>query len=63
MTSVWSKIYIALGSEVYQTPFKVPTSEKEMMKIPDVMNQDIPIGGKFMNYGINYGKYFKINYI
>ena len=29
------EIYIASSSEVYQTPFKVPTDENEMMKIPD----------------------------
>ncbi len=57
------EIYIASSSEVYQTPFKVPTSEKEMMKIPDVMNPRYSYGGgKILSelVGINYGrKYFK----
>ena len=29
------------SSEVYQTPNKIPTSEQEMIKIPDIYNQDI----------------------
>ena len=57
------EIYIASSSEVYQTPFKVPTDENEMMKIPDVMNPRYSYGGgKILSelVGINYGrKYFK----
>lgn len=57
------EIYIASSSEVYQTPFKVPTDENEMMKIPNVMNPRYSYGGgKILSelVGINYGrKYFK----
>lgn len=33
-----SKFYISSSSEVYQTPNKLPTNEKEIMKVPDAYN-------------------------
>jgi len=57
------EIFIASSSEVYQTPYKVPTDEKEMLKIPDIHNPRYSYGGgKILAelMGINYGKkYFK----
>ena len=32
------ELYLASSSEVYQTPIKVPTDEKETLKIPNVFN-------------------------
>ena len=32
------ELYLASSSEVYQTPTKVPTDEKESLKIPDIYN-------------------------
>ena len=31
------ELYLASSSEVYQTPNKVPTDEKEILKIPDIL--------------------------
>ena len=57
------ELYIASSSEVYQTPIKVPTNEKEMLKIPDIYNPRYSYGGgKIISelLGIHYGKkYFK----
>ncbi len=57
------EIYLASSSEVYQTPSSVPTSEKEMLKVPDIYNPRFSYGtGKILTevMGVNYGKkYFK----
>ena len=57
------EIYLASSSEVYQTPLKIPTSEKEMLKIPDIYNPRYSYGGgKILTelMGVHYGKkYFK----
>ncbi len=37
--------YISSSSEVYQTPFKIPTDENEMMKVPDAYNPRFSYGG------------------
>lgn len=39
------EFYLASSSEVYQTPLKIPTDEKEMLKIPDVHNPRYSYGG------------------
>jgi len=58
-----NEIFLASSSEVYQTPFKTPTDEKEMLKIPDIYNPRYSYGGgKILTelMGINYGrKFFK----
>ena len=57
------EIYLASSSEVYQTPLKIPTSEREMLKIPDIYNPRYSYGGgKILTelMGVHYGKkYFK----
>jgi nucleoside-diphosphate-sugar epimerase len=57
------ELYLASSSEVYQTPIKIPTDEKEMLKIPDINNPRYSYGGgKILTelMGIHYGKkYFK----
>ena len=57
------ELYLASSSEVYQTPLKTPTSENEMLKVPDVYNPRYSYGaGKILTevMGINYGrKYFE----
>ena len=57
------ELYLASSSEVYQTPRKIPTSENEMLKVPDVYNARYSYGtGKILTevMGINYGrKFFK----
>ena len=57
------ELYIASSSEVYQTPFKIPTKENEMLKIPDIYNPRYSYGGgKIISelVGVHYGKkYFK----
>ena len=57
------ELYIASSSEVYQTPFTIPTKESEMLKIPDIYNPRYSYGGgKIISelLGIHYGKkYFK----
>ena len=54
---------MASSSEVYQTPNKIPTDEKESLKIPDIFNsRNSYSGGKILTelMGIHYGKkYFK----
>ena len=39
------EFYLASSSEVYQTPSKIPTNEKEMLKIPDIFNPRYSYGG------------------
>jgi nucleoside-diphosphate-sugar epimerase len=57
------ELYLASTSEVYQTPEKIPTDEKETLKIPDIHNPRYSYaGGKILTelMGIHYGKkYFK----
>ena len=57
------ELYLASSSEVYQTPNKVPTDEKESLKIPNIFNPRYSYGGgKILTelMGIHYGKkYFK----
>jgi len=57
------ELYLASSSEVYQTPDKIPTDEKEALKIPDIFNPRYSYGGgKILTelLGIHYGKkYFK----
>ena len=57
------ELYLASSSEVYQSPKKIPTSEKESLKIPNIYNPRFSYGGgKILTelMGIHYGKkYFK----
>ena len=57
------ELYLASSSEVYQKPFKIPTDENEMLKVPDIYNPRYSYGGgKILTelYGINFGrKFFK----
>ena len=56
-----TELYLASSSEVYQTPNKIPTSENEVLKIPDVLNPRYSYGGgKILTelMGINYGRNF-----
>ena len=57
------ELYLASSSEVYQTPNKIPTDERETLKIPDIFNPRYSYGGgKILTelMGIHYGKkYFK----
>ena len=57
------ELYLASSSEVYQTPNKIPTDEKEPLKVPDIHNPRYSYGGgKILTelMGVNYGKkYFK----
>ncbi len=57
------ELYLASSSEVYQTPNKIPTTEMESLKVPDVFNPRYSYGGgKILTelMGIHYGrKYFK----
>ena len=39
------ELYLASSSEVYQTPNKIPTDEREMLKIPDINNPRYSYGG------------------
>ena len=55
------ELYLASSSEVYQTPLKVPTNEKESLKIPDVFNPRYSYGGgKIISelFAINFAKKF-----
>lgn len=55
------ELYLASSSEVYQTPNKIPTDEREMLKIPDINNPRYSYGGgKILTelMGIHYGKKF-----
>ena len=57
------ELYLASSSEVYQTPNKIPTDEREPLKIPNIFNPRYSYGGgKILTelMGIHYGKkYFK----
>ena len=57
------ELYLASSSEVYQTPDKIPTDEREPLRIPDIFNPRYSYGGgKILTelMGIHYGKkYFK----
>ena len=57
------KFILASSSEVYQTPNQIPTSENEMLKVPDIYNPRYSYGaGKIISelMTINYGKrYFE----
>ena len=53
--------YLASSSEVYQNPIKIPTKEKEMLKIPDIYNPRYSYGGgKIISelYGLYFAKKF-----
>jgi len=55
------ELYLASSSEVYQTPNKIPTNEKESLKIPDIYNPRFSYGGgKILHelMGVHYGKQF-----
>jgi len=55
------EFYLASSSEVYQTPNKIPTDEKEILKIPDIYNPRYSYGGgKILAelMGVHYGKKF-----
>ena len=55
------ELYLASSSEVYQTPNRIPTTEEEMLKIPNIYNPRYSYGGgKILTelMGINYGKKF-----
>ena len=55
------ELYLASSSEVYQTPNKIPTDEREPLRIPDVYNPRFSYGGgKIISelMGIHYGKKF-----
>ena len=57
------ELYLASSSEAYQTPIKVPTDERESLKIPDIFNPRYTYGGgKIITelMGVHYGrKFFK----
>jgi nucleoside-diphosphate-sugar epimerase len=58
--------YLASSSEVYQNAFKIPTDEKEMMKIPDIHNPRYSYGGgKIISelYGIHFAKKYLKKFI
>lgn len=60
------KLILASSSEVYQTPFKIPTNENEMLKVPDVFNPRYSYGGgKIISelLGINFAKIFLKKFI
>jgi len=55
------ELYLASSSEVYQTPKRIPTNEKESLKIPDIYNPRYSYGGgKILTelMGVHYGKKF-----
>ena len=59
-------LFLASSSEVYQNPLKIPTDEKEMMKIPDIYNPRYSYGGgKIISelYGIHFAKKFLKKFI
>ena len=58
--------YLASSSEVYQNPLKIPTDEKEMLKIPDLHNPRYSYGGgKIISelYGIHFARKFLKKFI
>ena len=55
------ELYLASSSEVYQTAEKIPTDEKESLKIPDIYNPRYSYGGgKILTelMGVHYGNFF-----
>ncbi len=59
-------IYLASSSEVYSNPTKIPTNEKEVLKIPDINNPRYSYGGgKIFSelYGINFAKKFHKKFV
>jgi len=60
------KFYLASSSEVYQNPSKIPTDEKEMLKIPNIYNPRYSYGGgKIISelYGIHFAKKYLKKFI
>ena len=60
------ELYLASSSEVYQTPKRIPTNEKESLKIPDIYNPRYSYGGgKIISelYGINFAKKYLKKFI
>ena len=58
--------YLASSSEVYQNPFKIPTDENEMLKIPNIHNPRYSYGGgKIISelYGTYFAKKFLKKFI
>ena len=58
--------FLASSSEVYQSPIKIPTDEKEMLKIPDIHNPRYSYGGgKIFSelYGIHFAKKYLRKFI
>lgn len=58
--------YLASSSEVYQNPFKIPTNEEEMLKIPSIYNPRYSYGGgKIISelYGLHFAKKFLKKFI
>ena len=58
--------YLASSSEVYQNPFKIPTNEEEMLKIPNIYNPRYSYGGgKIISelYGLHFAKKFLKKFI
>ena len=53
------EFYLASSSEVYQTPSKIPTDEKEVMKVPDAYNSRYSYGSSKMISEIICINYFK----
>ena len=52
-------LFLASSSEVYQNPIKIPTDEKEMLKIPNIHNPRYSYGGgKIFSelYGLHFAK-------
>jgi nucleoside-diphosphate-sugar epimerase len=56
------KFYLASSSEVYQNPSKIPTDEKEMLKIPNINNPRYSYGGGKIISEL-YGLYFAKKYL
>jgi len=56
------KFFLASSSEVYQNPFKIPTDEKEMLKIPSIHNPRYSYGGGKIISEL-YGLYFAKKYL
>ena len=54
--------YLASSSEVYQNPLKIPTDEKEMLKIPNIHNPRYSYGGGKIISEL-YGLYFAKKYL
>lgn len=58
--------FLASSSEVYQNPLKIPTDEKEMLKVPDIHNPRYSYGGgKIFSelYGIHFAKKYLKKFI